>query len=150
VAHVTYSWQLASAWQASLMGVAQAPATAVLRQVAHGSVLEVIIPGVTQYSVAHAVAQPPASAHTQFAMYWKYASLPPVQPVWQQSMQLVAASASHVCVLAVVSVHVPLPPEELPEEPPLLEPLEPPLLPPLLPPPLLLPETSGHVGPGTT
>jgi len=124
--------------------VAHAPAIAVLRHVAQASVLDVSVPGVTQYSVAHAVAQPPVVPQMQFATSWKYAvSLP--HELWQQVMHVVAASASHVCVQVA-------PPEELP----LLDPLELPLLEPLLDPlelpllePLLL-ELPGQTSPGRT
>ncbi len=141
-----------SPWHAVLTGVTHAPPVpiAVPMQSAHGSVSELTVPGVKQYSVAHLVAQPPVALQTQLAMSWKYVVLPPAQPFWQQSTHLFVLSPWHVLMPLVVSVQVPPPlllPEELPLLEPLLEPLELPLLDPLLEPlelplldPLLLPE----------
>jgi hypothetical protein len=150
---VTYRLQFVSPVQAVLTGVTHAPPVpiAVSRHWAHGSLSEFTSPGVTQYSVAHALAQPPVALQMQLAMSWKNVVLPPAQSDWQQSTHFCSLSPSHAAVLVAVSVHVPplLLPDELPLldplelplleplldplELPLLDPLEPPLLPPLLP-----------------
>jgi hypothetical protein len=127
--------QAVSLWQAVSTALPQLPLSAVLMQSAQGSVSEFTVPGMMQYSVAHWVEHPPVSLHTQFAMSWKYAVLPPVQADWQQSTHLLLASVpSHASALLVVNEHAPpLPP---PEAPPLFDPPPDPLEPelPELPP----------------